>query len=273
MTNPAGRKPVTASPVHRSDHDGVAILMLDAPMTRNALGEAMMSALSGQFDTISADPAVRVVLLAAEGPAFCAGHDLKEITAHRSDDDGGIAYFERVMDECSALMQAIVNLPQPVVAAVQGIATAAGCQMVASCDLALASTNALFQTPGVDIGLFCSTPMVALSRTVARKHALEMLFTGEAITAEHAARIGLVNRVVAAEALRAEALALARLIASKPARTMRFGKAAFRRQAALPLADAYRLAAGVMVENLLDSEAVEGISAFIGKRTPHWDGL
>jgi len=271
MTSPVERKPIAATPVHRSDHDGVAILVLDAPTTRNALGEAMMSALSGHIGAIAADPAVRAVLLAAEGPAFCAGHDLKEITAHRNDEDRGRGYFERVMDECCALMRAIVDLPQPVVAAVQGVATAAGCQLVASCDLALASTNARFQTPGVDIGLFCSTPMVALTRNVARKHALEMLFTGEAVTADHAARIGLINRVVAPDVLRAEALALTRLIASKPARTVRLGKAAFRRQAALPLADAYRLAAGVMVENLLDADAVEGISAFIGKRTPRWN--
>jgi enoyl-CoA hydratase/carnithine racemase len=271
MTSPVGRKTTVATPVRRNDEDGIATLVLDAPMTRNALGEAMMSALAAHFTAIAADPAVRVVLLAAEGPTFCAGHDLKELTAHRADGDGGRAYFERVMGACCGLMRAIVELPQPVVAAVQGVATAAGCQLVASCDLALASTDARFQTPGVDIGLFCSTPMVALTRNVGPKQALEMLFTGEAIDADHAARIGLVNRVVAAEALRAEALALARLVASKPARTMRLGKAAFRRQATLPLADAYRLAAGVMVENLLDAEAIEGIAAFLAKRAPRWN--
>jgi enoyl-CoA hydratase/carnithine racemase len=208
------------------------------------------------------------VVIAAEGPAFCAGHDLKELTAHRADADHGRAYFERIMAECCALMQAIVNLPQPVVAAVQGIATAAGCQLVASCDLAIASEAAQFCTPGVDIGLFCTTPMVALTRNVAPKHALELLYTGEPISAEHAARIGLVNRVVAPDRVRDEAVGLARRIAAKPAGTVRLGKQAFHRQKALPLAEAYRFAAAVMVDNLLDPEAVDGIGAFMAKRAP-----
>jgi enoyl-CoA hydratase/carnithine racemase len=258
-------------PVRRTNENGVAVLVLDAPATRNALGEAMMAALGEHVAAIAGDERIRAVLLAAEGAAFCAGHDLKEITVHRADHDGGRAYFERVMADCSALMQAIVGLPQPVVAAVQGVATAAGCQLVASCDLAIASSNARFQTPGVDIGLFCTTPMVALTRNVAPKHAAEMLFTGAAITAEHAARIGLVNRVVAPASLRAEALALARLIADKPSRTVRLGKATLHRQAALPLGDAYRLAGRTMVENLLDPDAVEGIDAFVGKRAPRWN--
>jgi enoyl-CoA hydratase/carnithine racemase len=268
MTKPQGVRPTTATPARRSDDHGVAVLVLDQPQARNALGEAMLAALSEHMAAIASDDAVRAVVIAAEGPAFCAGHDLKELTAHRADADHGRAYFERIMADCSALMQAIVNLPQPVVAAVQGIATAAGCQLVASCDLAIASNAARFCTPGVDIGLFCTTPMVALSRNVAPKQALELLFTGEPASAEHAARIGLVNRVVAPDRVRDEALGLARRIAAKPVRTVRLGKQAFHRQKALPLAEAYRLASGIMVDNLLDPEAVEGIGAFIAKRAP-----
>jgi len=180
----------------REDLDGVAVLTLNRPQTRNSLSKAMLAALSDALAAIAADRSVRAVILAANGPAFSAGHDLKEITAHRSDDDSGCAYTRQLMDSCSAMMLSIVRLPQPVIAAVEGVAAAAGCQLVASCDLAVASASAKFSTPGVQIGLFCSTPMVALSRNVARKHAMEMLLTGEMIGAENAFTIGLVNRVV-----------------------------------------------------------------------------
>jgi enoyl-CoA hydratase/carnithine racemase len=214
---------------------------------------------------------VRVVVLAANGPAFSAGHDMKEMTARRSDADRGRAYFKQLMDACAAMMQAIVHLPKPVIACVQGPASAAGCQLVASCDLAIASSAAKFATPGVNIGLFCSTPMVALSRNVARKHAMEMLLTGDLIDAEEARRIGLVNRVVPPGAERQEALALARQIAAKSALTVKIGKEAFYRQLEMPLAEAYRYAADVMVENMLARDAEEGIGAFIEKRTPRWE--
>ena len=196
---------------------------------------------------------------------------MKEMTARRSDPDRGRAYFKQLMDSCSAMMQTIVHLPKPVIAAVQGPASAAGCQLVASCDLAIASSAAKFATPGVNIGLFCSTPMVALSRNVSRKHAMEMLLTGDLISAEDAQRIGLVNRVVPPGAERDEALKLARQIASKSALTVKIGKESFYRQLEMSLADAYRYASDVMVENMLARDAEEGIGAFIDKRTPNWE--
>lgn len=231
----------------------------------------MLSALGEAFAAIARDPKVRAVVIAANGPVFCAGHDLKEIMAHRNDRDRGRAYFRQMIETCNAVMQSIVRLPQPVIAAVQGVATAAGCQLVASCDLAVASSAAGFCTPGVDIGLFCSTPMVALTRNVARKHAMDMLLTGDTITAEHAARIGLVNRVVPPGTEREEALKLARQIAAKSAMTMQRGKKAFYAQAEMGLADAYRHAVDVMVENLLAHDASEGIGAFLEKRIPKWE--
>ena len=248
----------------------VAVLSLNRPNARNSLSEALLDALTKQLAAIAADSNVRAVVIAANGPVFCAGHDLKELTARRSDTDEGRAYFTQLMDRCGAVMQAIVRLPQPVVAAVQGVATAAGCQMVASCALAIVSERGGFCTPGVDIGLFCSTPMVALSRNVAPKHAMEMLLTGETITAEHALRIGLVNRVVPHGTERDEAIALAHRIASKSAMTVRLGKEAFYRQRDMNLADAYRHTAAVMVENMLKFDAKEGIGAFVEKRTPVW---
>src|SRR6187401_1794282 len=188
-------------------HSDSAVLILNRPQTRNSLSEAMLTALSDALTEIAADKAVRAVVIAANGPAFCAGHDLKELTSRRSDPDGGRAYFRYMMSLCSKAMLQIVNLPRPVIAAVQGVASAAGCQLVASCDLAVASDAARFATPGVNIGLFCSTPMVALSRNVARKHAMEMLLTGDMIDAAEARRIGLVNRLVPAGSERGEALA------------------------------------------------------------------
>ena len=255
----------------REDVGGVAVLTLNQPQTRNSLSEEMLETLGDAFTAIAHDKSVRVVVLAANGPAFSAGHDLKELTRHRSDDDRGRAYFKHIMNTCSAMMQQIVTLPQPVIAAVQAIATAAGCQLVASCDLAVASRDAKFATPGVNLGLFCSTPMVALSRNVSRKHAMEMLLSGDVITAEHAARIGLVNVVVEAGSEREEALKLARKIASKSTLTVKIGKEAFYRQLEMPLAKAYKYTAEVMVENMLARDADEGIDAFIEKRAPKWE--
>ncbi len=269
---PAVRASDTSAPVLLRERAGdIAILVLNRPQTRNSLSEALLTALSEAFTGIAADKTVRAVVLAANGPAFCAGHDLKELTGRRKDADGGRAYFTKIMTNCSAMMQQIVNLPQPVIAAVQGVASAAGCQLVASCDLAIGSSAAKFATPGVDIGLFCSTPMVALSRNVARKHAMEMLLTGKMMTAEHAAAIGLINRVVASGAERDEALALARLIAAKSAHSVKIGKEGFYRQAEMGLAEAYAYMSQVMVENLLSNDAEEGIGAFIEKRDPHWE--
>ncbi|HUD87660.1 MAG TPA: enoyl-CoA hydratase, partial [Xanthobacteraceae bacterium] len=228
-------------------------------------------ALGDALTAIARDDTVRAVVLAANGPAYSAGHDLKELNARRSDTDRGRAYFTHIMRLCSAVMQQIVMLPQPVIAAVQATATAAGCQLVASCDLAVASRTAKFATPGVNIGLFCSTPMVALSRNVSRKAAMEMLLTGEMISAEDAARIGLVNHVVAPGSERDEALKLARKIAGKSALTVKIGKEGFYRQLEMPLAEAYDYVSDVMVENMLVRDAEEGIAAFIEKRDPQWE--
>jgi enoyl-CoA hydratase/carnithine racemase len=248
----------------------VAVLTLNRPAQRNSLSDAMIAQLHGALNEIGADTSVRAVVIAANGPAFCAGHDLKEITAHRAGPDRGRAYFTKLMRACSAMMQAIVHLPQPVVAAVQGIATAAGCQLVASCDLAVASEAASFATPGVDIGLFCSTPMVALSRNVPRKQAMEMLLTGEQVAASRAREMGLINRVVPAGTEREAAIALAQQVALKSAYTVKLGKEAFYRQVEMSLADAYRYAAEVMTQNMLARDAEEGIQAFIEKRQPTW---
>jgi len=254
----------------REDKDSIAILTLNRPQARNSLSEALLTALGDALTAIARERSVRVVVLAANGPAFCAGHDLKEFNARRSDADRGRAYFTRIMGLCSTVMQQIVTLPQPVIAAVHATATAAGCQLVASCDLAVAAQTAKFATPGVNIGLFCSTPMVALSRNVSRKQAMEMLLTGDLIPAEDAVRIGLINRIVAPGSEHAQALALAEKIAGKSALTVKIGKEAFYRQAEMPLADAYKYASEVMVENMLARDAEEGISAFIEKREPKW---
>jgi enoyl-CoA hydratase/carnithine racemase len=254
----------------RERDENVAVLVLNRPQARNSLSEALLAALSDALTDIATDRTVRAVVVMANGPAFSAGHDMKELTARRSDADRGRAFFTTVMTACSTMMQQIVALPQPVIAAVQGVATAAGCQLVASCDLAVASASATFATPGVDIGLFCSTPMVALTRNIAPKHAMEMLLTGDMLPAEKAAQIGLINRVVAPGNERAAALALAHQIASKSSHTVKIGKEAFYRQAELGLADAYNYASQVMVENLLSADAEEGICAFVEKRDPEW---
>jgi enoyl-CoA hydratase/carnithine racemase len=254
----------------REDRGGIAILTLNRPQARNSLSEALLQALGDTFSAIAHENAIRVVVLAANGPAFSAGHDLKELNAHRSGEDRGRAYFKHIMGLCSRVMQQIVRLPQPVVAAVHATATAAGCQLVASCDLAVASQDAKFATPGVNIGLFCSTPMVALSRNVSRKHAMQMLLTGDLISAEEAARIGLINQVVPSGQEHAAALKLAEKIAAKSKLTVKIGKEAFYRQAEMPLAEAYDYASHVMVENMLARDAEEGISAFIEKRDAKW---
>jgi enoyl-CoA hydratase/carnithine racemase len=245
-------------------------LTMNRVQARNALSEGLMAALQVALDDAARDPTVRVVIIAANGPAFSAGHDLKEMAPHWQDGDRGRHYYDRVMKQCARLMQTIVRLPKPVIAQVQGIATAAGCQLVASCDLAVAADGTKFATPGVNIGLFCSTPMVALSRNVARKEAMEMLLTGEMIPAARAREIGLVNRVVAADALRAETLKLAQLIAGKSRVTIAIGKEAFYRQLEMGLSDAYAYTSEVMTRNMLEADAEEGICAFIDKREPKW---
>jgi enoyl-CoA hydratase/carnithine racemase len=266
------RRPAADAPlVLREDRDDIAIVTLNRPEARNSLSEAMLSALGETLTMLAGERHVRVVVLAANGPAFSAGHDLKELTARRADADRGRDFFQHVMTTCSTVMQQIVRLPRPVIAAVQGPASAAGCQLVASCDLAVAAETARFATPGVDIGLFCSTPMVALSRNVARKHAMEMLLTGDMISAEDALRIGLVNRVVAPGTEREEAVKLGRKIAAKSAHVVKIGKEAFYRQLEMGLSDAYAYTSQVMVENMMARDAEEGIGAFVQKRKPTWE--
>ncbi len=252
-------------PVLRTDHDGVATVTLNRPAARNALSMALMTVLQEVFEAIDRDRSVRAVVLAAHGPAFCAGHDLKELSADR--DPTALA---RVFRTCSALMLTIQQIRQPVIAQVQGIATAAGCQLVATCDLALAAEDARFATPGVNIGLFCSTPMVALSRAVGRKAALEMLLLGEMIDAGEAVRIGLVNRAVPAAELDRATAALAGKIAAKSGRVLEIGKSAFYRQIELGTKAAYDEMSEIMTRNMLARDAGEGIGAFLGKRAPEW---
>jgi len=254
--------------VLRHDADAVATLTLNRPAARNSLSGAMLRALAEAFAAIAADSSVRVVVLAGAGPAFCAGHDLKELRAA----DYASAYVEALFADCAALMLAIVHLPKPVIARVHGVATAAGCQLVASCDLAIAAEDARFATPGVNIGLFCSTPMVALSRNLAPKQAMQMLLTGDQIDAATALRFGLVNELVPAAALETRAAALAGQLASKSPVTLAIGKEAFYRQRELGLSDAYAYTRAVMARNLQAEDAREGIEAFLDKRPPLWRG-
>lgn len=271
MSPQTARAPAPQSPILLRERVGsISVLTLNRPAARNSLSEGLIAELHAALKEIHDDTSVRALVIAANGPAFSAGHDMKELTARRSDADRGRAYFAEIMNACSAMMQAIVHLPKPVVAAVQGVATAAGCQLVASCDLAVASEAASFATPGVDIGLFCSTPMVALSRNVPRKQAMEMLLTGEPVDAATARSLGLVNRVVPPGTERDAAIALAQKVALKSAYTVKLGKEAFYRQAEMNLADAYRYAAEVMTENMMARDAEEGIGAFIEKREPKW---
>jgi|SRR5689334_19357853 enoyl-CoA hydratase/carnithine racemase len=253
--------------VLRADLDGVATLTLNRPSARNALSVGLMSALQAALDAIAADKSVRAVIIGGAGPAFCAGHDLKELRANP-----GRQAYEAVFGQCAKLMTGIVNLAKPVIARVHGVATAAGCQLVASCDLAVAAEDARFATPGVNIGLFCSTPMVALSRAVGRKQAMEMLLTGSLIDAETARAWGLINRVVPAAQLEDAAAALAAEIAAKSPFTLAIGKKAFYAQAELGLEQAYAHCAEVMTTNMLARDAEEGIDAFLEKRKPVWEG-
>jgi enoyl-CoA hydratase/carnithine racemase len=257
-------------PILPSRADGILTITLNRPEARNALSESLMHALQLTLDEAAEDRNVKAIILAANGTVFSSGHDLKEMTGHRNDADRGLAYYRALFAQCTHLMLSIVRHPKPVIAQVQGVATAAGCQLVASCDLAVASENARFATPGVNIGLFCSTPMVALSRNVARKQAMEMLITGEAVSAEEARRLGLVNRVVAPGALESETMGLARLVAAKPIATIRVGKEAYYHQLELGLSAAYDYVGEVMVQNMLHAEAIEGIGAFLDKRLPKW---
>ncbi len=251
----------------RFDSEHIATLTLNRPAARNALSMGLMEALDAELAAIGGDRRVKAVIIAGNGPAFCAGHDLREIRATPSREA-----YAAVFALCSRLMQRIVRLPQPVIARVHGVATAAGCQLVASADLAVAAQSARFATPGVDIGLFCSTPMVALTRAVGRKAAMEMLLTGEMVPAERARELGLVNRVVPDADLQNATLALARQIASKSPLTVAIGKEAFYRQAEMDLPAAYDYASEVMTRNMLARDAAEGIDAFLAKRQPQWSG-
>lgn len=257
----------TAPMLLRRDDDGVCVLTLNRPAARNALSSELMAHLQAALDATAEDERVKVLVIEGAGPAFCAGHDLREIRA-----DPNRAAYEKLFAECSRLMLSVTRHPRPVIAKVAGIATAAGCQLVASCDLVVASEAARFATPGVNIGLFCSTPMVALSRAVGRKQAMEMLLTGEMIDPDTARAFGLVNRVVAADDLDDAVMDLARTIAAKSPLTLRIGKEAFYRQSELPIDEAYAYASDVMTENMLARDAEEGIDAFLTKRTPVWTG-
>jgi enoyl-CoA hydratase/carnithine racemase len=247
--------------------DAVATLTLNRPGRFNALSRGLIADVQSSLDRIAEDRAVRVVVLAANGRGFCAGHDLKEVRAMDNVDD-----VESLFAQCSRMMMTITQMPQPVIAKVHGLATAAGCQLVATCDLAVASTAATFATPGVNIGAFCATPSVALGRAVGRKHAMEMLLTGEPISAERACAIGLVNRVVVPEMLDAEVNALARLIASKSASAIATGKKVFYRQLELPAGDAYALAGHAIACDFFTADGKEGVDAFLAKRSPQWTG-
>jgi enoyl-CoA hydratase/carnithine racemase len=267
----AAQKSAAAPIVLREDHGSIAMLVLNRPEARNSLSQEMIDTLAAEIAKVRDEKSVRALIIAANGPGFCAGHDMKQMTARRADADKGRAFFQHMFESCAAMMMSVVRLPKPVIAAVGGAASAAGCQLVASCDLAVASKEARFATPGVDIGLFCSTPMVALSRNVSNKHAMEMLLTGNLIPAQRAYEIGLINRVVDAGSERHEAIALANKIAAKSAHTLKIGKEAFYKQRELDLESAYRYTAQVMTENMLARDAEEGIGAFVEKRTPKWE--
>jgi enoyl-CoA hydratase/carnithine racemase len=254
----------------REEREGFARLVLNRPNQRNALSMEMLERLGEALAEASADDGVRAIVIAANGPGFCAGHDLKEMAAHRADADGGRAYYEALFARCSDLMLAIAQSPKVIVAEVQGTATAAGCQLVAACDLAIASSTARFGVNGIDAGLFCSTPMVALSRNIGRKKAMELLTLGRLMSAEEAHALGLVNEVVEPAELRAAADAVARTLAAKSRAVLALGKKAFYDQLALPLEDAYRLTSRVIVDNMMMADAAEGICAFIDRRKPRW---
>jgi len=250
--------------------DGILKLTLNSPNNHNALSEEMMLNIQNCLDDSINNKQVRVIIISSEGPTFSAGHDLKELTSGRKNPDKGRAYFKEIMAKCSKLMKSIVNNPKPIIAEVSGTATAAGCQLVASCDLAYASKSAKFATPGVNIGLFCSTPMVAISRNLSNKHSMEMLLSGELISADKAEQIGLINKALEDTLLQKHTLNIAVKISKKSAITLKIGKEAFYKQIDMTLSDAYDYASNVMVENMLKLDAEEGISAFIDKRKPNW---
>ena len=256
--------------IKEKSDEGVLRLIMNNLDQRNALSESMMSILIDEIKDASSDQSIKVIVLAANGNVFCSGHDLKEITAARENDDSGEAYFKNLFDSCSLLMQLIVNTPKPFIAEVDGVATAAGCQLVASCDLAIASHESKFATPGVNIGLFCSTPMVALSRNVNKKNAMEMLLTGDLINAEKAKEIGLINNMVQKEDLTFKVNRLAEKIASKSSMTVSIGKEGFYAQTEMDLSEAYKYTSKIMRDNLLKHDAKEGVNAFIEKRSPDW---
>jgi enoyl-CoA hydratase/carnithine racemase len=267
----ARRKDVPESEVlqQRLSH-GILTLTLNRPSSRNSLSRELVDALQSALDEAAGESDCRVIVIAANGSAFCAGHDIRELTAARQNPDGGEAYFREAFSASSRLMQTIISHARPVIADVRGMATAAGCQLVASCDLALASQGTKFATPGVNIGLFCSTPMVALSRKIGHNHAMEMLLTGEPIDATRAAEIGLINRAVPDARMDDEIERLAGVIASKSPQTLKTGKQAFYRQAELPLAEAYEFAGRVMADNMMRADSREGMAAFLEKRPPDW---
>lgn len=256
--------------LERNDTGAVAHLRMNAPEKLNALSDAMLAALQSEFDALSEDRSIRAIILSGEGKAFCAGHDLKEMTAGRQAEDGGKAYFKDLFDRCARMMTSIQRLPQPVIAQVHGIATAAGCQLVASCDMAVAAEGTRFGVNGVNIGLFCSTPMVALTRNIPRKQAFEMLTTGQFIPATRAEALGLVNKVVPPEDLAQETAALAGMVADKLGAAVKIGKQAFYNQIGMPIDQAYDYTGDVMVQNMLYRDTAEGISAFLEKRHPDW---
>lgn len=257
--------------LERNDTNAIAHLKLNSPERLNALSDEMLAALQSEFDALKSDTSIRAVILSGEGKVFCAGHDLKQMTTGRQAEDGGKAYFKDLFDRCAAMMMSIRALPQPVIAQVHGIATAAGCQLVASCDMAVAAEGTRFGVNGVNIGLFCSTPMVALSRNIPRKIAFEMLSTGEFIDTTRARELGLINRVVAHDDLSTATHALAETIAAKLGAAVKIGKEAFYAQSEMSLVDAYAYTGDVMVQNMLYRETEEGIAAFLEKRPPNWD--
>lgn len=256
--------------LERNDTGAVAHLTMNAPDRLNALSDEMLAALQAEFDALSQDHAIRAVILSGTGKAFCAGHDLKQMTQGRQSDDGGKAYFKDLFERCTKVMMSIQSLPQPVIAQVHGIATAAGCQLVATCDLAIAAEDTRFGVNGVNVGLFCSTPMVALSRNIGRKKTFEMLTTGQFITAEQAETLGLINRAVAIDDLQQETNALANTLADKLGSVVKIGKRAFYEQLQMPIDQAYAYTGDVMVTNMMIRDTAEGIAAFIDKRPPDW---
>jgi len=257
--------------LQRQDAGGIATLTLNSPSNLNALSDAMLAALQAEFEALKDDGSIKVIILQGAGKVFCAGHDLKEMTRGRENADGGRAYFDDLFKRCANVMMSITALPQPVIAKAHGIATAAGCQLVATCDLAVAANGTRFGVNGVNIGLFCSTPMVALSRNIPRKQAFEMLTTGEFISSERALELGLINRIVPHDQLCEATNTLAETVAAKLGAVVRIGKQAFYNQLEMPLDQAYAYTGSVMVENMLFRDTAEGISAFIEKRQPEWE--